>query len=191
MVKNTTGGCKAKGQARKLVVDKSKPSRFLRVVKEEGEIYGKVEKLLGNGMCHVLCLDGITRLCFIRGKFRGRGKKDNLLTSGTWVLIGLREWENNTTSTSPTDSKPSQKCDLLEVYGDMDKERLRSTIHVDWTIFQDDKFGGGKVENDIEFTDEKTSEYIELIEKEMDKKKTEKSTIIVLNEEDEIDINDI
>ena len=140
-------------------------------------------------MCHVLCLDGITRLCFIRGKFRGRGKKDNLLTPGTWVLIGLREWENNTTSS--TDGKPSQKCDLLEVYGDMDKERLRSTIHVDWTIFQDDKFGGGKVENDIEFTDEKTSEYIELIEKEMDKKKTEKSTVIVLNEEDEIDINDI
>ena len=77
MVKNTTGGSKAKGQARKLVADKSKASKFLRVIQEEGEVYAKVEKLLGNGMCHVLCLDKVTRLCFIRGKFRGRGKKDN------------------------------------------------------------------------------------------------------------------
>ena len=46
MVKNTTGGSKAKGQARKFVNDKSKISRFLRVVQEDGEIYAKVEKLL-------------------------------------------------------------------------------------------------------------------------------------------------
>jgi initiation factor 1A len=188
MVKNTTGGSKTKGQARKLVADKSKISKFLRMAQEEGEVYAKVEKLLGNGMCHVLCLDKVTRLCFIRGKFRGRGKKDNLLTMGTWVLVGLREWENNTTS-SAMDSKPTQKCDLLEVYNDMDKERLKSTVHEDWNIFQDERLLN-KIEGDIEFTDEKTGEYIELIEKELNKKKTEKIINIVQMEE-EINIDDI
>ena len=188
MVKNTTGGSKAKGQARKFVNDKSKISRFLRVVQEDGEIYAKVEKLLGNGMCHVLCLDKVTRLCFIRGKFRGRGKKDNLLIPGTWILVGLREWENNSI-TSSTDGKPTQKCDLLEVYSDLDKERLKSTIHEEWSLLQDDK-SASKIEENIEFTDEKTEEYIELIEKENKIKKTEPSVFITFNEE-EIDINDI
>ena len=187
MVKNTTGGSKAKGQARKFVTENSKASRFLRVSQEEGEVYGKVEKLLGNGMCHVLCIDKTMRLCFIRGKFRGRGKKDNVLTPGTWILVGLREWEN--TVSSSTDTKPTQKCDLLEVYNDMDKERLKTTVHEDWNIFQDDKFLN-KTEGNFDFTDEKTDEYIELIEKEMEIRKTESSVLFTSNNE-EIDINDI
>ena len=35
MVKNTTGGSKAKGQARKFVTENSRASRFLRVSQEE------------------------------------------------------------------------------------------------------------------------------------------------------------
>ena len=29
----------------------------------------------------------------MRNKFRGRGKRDNTVSPGTWVLIGIREWE--------------------------------------------------------------------------------------------------
>jgi translation initiation factor 1A len=123
MVKNTFGGNKHKGQARKLVSSNKQSSR-LRIAEEEGEIYAQVTKMLGNGMCQVICIDDQPRLCFIRGKFKGRGKRDNTLKTGTLVLIGLREWNMDKVSTL-TDL---QKCDLLEVYTDLDKERLKKTV---------------------------------------------------------------
>ena len=78
MVKNT-GGNKAKGLARKNVkpVGVSK----LRMVENEGEKYGIVKKIFGGAMCEVLCDDLITRQGIIRGKFRGKGKRNNLITS--------------------------------------------------------------------------------------------------------------
>ena len=92
MVKNTTGGSKTKGQARKFVNTAKQPTN-IRLSNDDAELYAQVTKMLGNGMCHVLCIDGKTRLCHIRGKFRGRGKRDNLLGNNSWLLIGLREWE--------------------------------------------------------------------------------------------------
>ena len=32
--------------------------------------YGQVTKMLGNGRVEVLCIDGVARLCHIRGKLR-------------------------------------------------------------------------------------------------------------------------
>lgn len=138
MVKNTFGGNKHKGQARKLVVSNKQSSR-LRIAEEEGEIYAQVTKMLGNGMCQVICIDEQPRLCFIRGKFKGRGKRDNTLKTGTWILIGLREWNMDKVSTQAD----LQKCDLLEVYTDLDKERLKKTVKCKWSLF---------IENDAAFT---------------------------------------
>ena len=91
MVKNAFGGNKSKGQARK---NSTAPkSDTLRLSIDVCEVYAMVEKILGNSMCHVLCIDNVTRLCHIRGKFRGRGKRDNTLVNGTWILVGLREWD--------------------------------------------------------------------------------------------------
>jgi translation initiation factor 1A len=92
MVKNTTGGSKTKGQARKFV-NSVKQTSNLRISNDECEVYAQVTKMLGNGMCHVLCIDQQTRLCHIRGKFRGRGKRDNFIGNNSWILVGLREWE--------------------------------------------------------------------------------------------------
>lgn len=169
MVKNTTGGCKAKGQARKFM-NAPKESKVLRIVKEEGEEYAQVQKLLGNGMCHVLTLDGKTRLCFIRGKFRGRGKKDNLLSIGTWILVGLREWESD-------NGKDLLKCDLLEVYSDLDREALKTNVRNNWSCFMTETTGGGSgggggsTDEFFEFCNEKTEEYKELMERDMEHKK--------------------
>ena len=138
MVKNTFGGNKHKGQARKLVVSNKQSSR-LRISEEEGEIYAQVTKMLGNGMCQVICIDEQPRLCFIRGKFKGRGKRDNTLKTGTWILIGLREWNMDKVS----NQADLQKCDLLEVYTDLDKERLKKTVKCKWSLF---------IENDAAFT---------------------------------------
>ena len=177
MVKNTTGGNKHKGQARKLVVT-SKQTNKLRIKEEDGEVYAQVIKMLGNGMCHVICIDGKTRLCFIRGKFRGRGKRDNILKVGTWLLIGLREWESEKSNSS----NDFEKCDLLEVYSDIDKERLKKTVNCNWCHFieNDANFTNTNSNDEITFEDDGTEEYKQLMETEINKE--EKSySILHLN----------
>ena len=127
MVKNQFGGNKNKGQARKFVG--AKPTNKLRIAESEGEIYAVVLKMNGNGMFHAMGIDKKLRLGFIRGKFSGKGKRDNMVEMGKWVLLGDREWS---AATSGGDSKI--KSDLLEVYNDGEKERLKSTITADWSI---------------------------------------------------------
>ena len=97
MVRNTTGGSKTKSQARKSFIskDKNKDSFFSdRTPKNEFEQIATVSKLLGNGMCYVLLPSStLPLICHIRGKFRGRSKKHNVVSIGSSVLIGLRDWE--------------------------------------------------------------------------------------------------
>ena len=98
MVKNKKGGSKHKKQA-----SKNNSSSFiktkLRLAKEEGEIYCRVTKLLGNG------------LLIIRKKFKGRNRRDNQVGVGSVILAGLRTWSVSAT-------KKKQKADLLCVYSD-------------------------------------------------------------------------
>ena len=131
MVKNTTGGGGNKKFARKFTT--SKVSNRLRVSVDEGELYAIVTKMLGNNMFHCYCIDGRLRLGRIRGKFAGRGKRDSMLSPGIWVLIGVREWEIDKLEDTSKKTK-LQECDLLEVYSDLDKERLKDTVHNDWSI---------------------------------------------------------
>ena len=56
---------------------------------------------------------------FIRNKFKGRGKRDNMLKVGTWILVGPREYET---------TREKEKCDLLEVYNPNDMEKLKKDI---------------------------------------------------------------
>ena len=123
MVKNKTGGNKAKRQGRKFV---GTVSSKLRIALEEGEIYAVVTKHFGNAMMDVLCIDGIQRICIIRNKFRGRGKRDNCVNVGSWILIGKRDWEIS-------DSDKKEKCDLLEVYNQADVEQLKKLPN-NWKI---------------------------------------------------------
>ena len=185
MVKNTTGGSKTKGQARKFVT--ATPKNTLRISHDELEVYAQVIKNLGNGMCHVLCIDGETRLCHIRGKFRGRGKRDNMVTTGAWLLVGLREWEISSTNTKKEGKL--ENCDVLEVYNDYDIQRLKDSVNEDWTVFTNTGSGTHTDEQleGIEFEDNKTAEYHELIEAQI--ANGEKIKVIAM--EDEVDIDDI
>lgn len=188
MVKNT-GGNKTKGQARKFVT--APKTNHLRLSEDECEIYAQVTKTLGNGMCHVICIDGITRLCHIRGKFRGRGKRDNTINNGSWILAGLREWEMDKKS----DGKKLQNCDLLEVYDSSDKEKLKKTVtNISWSEFikNDNIFGNNDCsidEEEFKFIDESTEEYQKIVESQILAKGN--STTINFNEEEEINIDDI
>jgi initiation factor 1A len=112
MVKNTVGGNKAKGFARK---NEKPQSNKLRLSECDDEKFAHIIKMFGNGMCQALCEDNVTRTCIIRGKFRGKGKRNSFVTPGSIVLVGTREaW-----------SSDSDKCDLLELYSSNEVEQLK------------------------------------------------------------------
>lgn len=123
MVKNQ-GGNKGKKGARKHF--NSTSSRAVREKREEGEVYAAVVKLYGGSNCEVICEDGCKRLCIIRNKFRGRDKRDNFIAPGVCVLVGMREWE----ARGPN---KQEKCDLLCVYRDDEKKKLKSNAAGNWT----------------------------------------------------------
>ena len=186
MVKNTVGGSKTKGQARKHLTVKENVS--LRISHDKDELYAQVTKMLGGAMCHVICNDNITRLCHIRGKFRGRGKRDNFIGVGTWLLVGAREWEAEKDSTKGK----FQNCDVIEVYNDLDKERLKNTVtNVSWSTFiaNDNKVSVSEVENEdgFIFSDRNMDEYNEIIETQI----SNNSTIITTDDGKLIDVDDI
>ncbi|MCD6511641.1 MAG: translation initiation factor eIF-1A [Thaumarchaeota archaeon] len=70
------------------------------VLPAEGELLGRVIKLLGSDHVLVKCTDGKTRLCRIRGKLKRR----------IWVR------EGDVVLIAPWDFKPDQRADILWRY---------------------------------------------------------------------------
>ena len=125
MVKNTMGGCNGKKVAHKHAVKSTKSG--LRISQNKSEIYGVVKRLNGNTF-DVMCIDEKERRCFIRGKFKGRGKRDNIIEVDKWVLIGLREFQQVPSELVLVNGKKEMEmCDLLEVYSSSEKETLKRT----------------------------------------------------------------
>ena len=125
MVKNTMGGCNGKKVAHKHAVKSTKSG--LRISQNKSEIYGVVKRLDGNTF-DVTCIDEKDRRCFIRGKFKGRGKRDNIIEVDKWVLIGLREFQQVPSEVVLVNGKKEMEmCDLLEVYSSSEKETLKRT----------------------------------------------------------------
>lgn len=187
MVKNNKGGNKAKKQGRKFA--QPDPSNIqTRYSSDPDELYACCTKLLGNSMCYVMCVDGKERLCIIRRKFSGRGKRDNILTIGTWCLVGSRSFETK------SDTK-REKCDLLEVYGDIDKKKImqKEVQHKDkWKHFaitiletEDSISFGDTPDLQLLLSDESHSE------NENESQDEEKTDVLNNNLGQEIDVDDI
>jgi hypothetical protein len=112
MVKNTIGGSKSRGFARKSY---NKPSSVVRIPTNPFEQIAIVTKVSGGGRCIIITSDSLSLNCVIRNKFKARFKSMNLISIHSIILIGLREWET-----------PDFKiCDLLEVYSQDDISHLR------------------------------------------------------------------
>merc|ERR1711939_1033069 len=60
------------------------------ILKEDGQEYALVLKMLGNGRLEALCIDSKTRLCHIRGKMRKRV----WISPGDIILLGLRDYQD-------------------------------------------------------------------------------------------------
>jgi initiation factor 1A len=176
MVKNTTGGTGAKSLARKHQFNKSENK--LRLPEESLEQLACVTKMLGNGMCEIYTNDNARLIGHIRNKFRGKQKRNNLITPNSIILVGLREWEN-----------PVKNCDVLEMYDDNQVEQLKQIPNLKIDNILQKKFNGTfqtiKVSNDVDFIETIDEELCNLVGKQRVPEKFEIDTV------DEVDIDDI
>jgi hypothetical protein len=166
MVKNIAGGNNGKKVARKHT---TKGKNELRLSKSDDEKYAIVKKLLGN-TCDVICEDGVDRRCMIRGKFTGRNKRDNMVDSGTYILIGLREWVDETNTSKSSSDKNIKYCDLLEVYNSMERDILRRTHNIFSTMKDEIINKYEDRDTNVSFVDENTLKYQNMIKKMEEKK---------------------
>lgn len=151
MVKNTTGGTGTKSLGRKY--QSSGFDKRLRLSENEFEKYACVTKMLGNGMCEIHTSDNMKLMGHIRKKFKGKNKRNNLVSLLSIVLVGLRDYEN-----------PPKNCDIMIIYDDIQVDQIRSipSINIE-NIYEmrntHSGIGGGSAaDNNIEFTAEEEDE---------------------------------
>lgn len=188
MVKNKTGGNKSKGLARKNFARKDSS---LRMANEEGEIYAQAIKVMGGNIASAIDLNGNSLRVHIRGKFRGRGKRDNFIGPNTWLLVGLHDWQSDKSRMKPDAIKD---CDILEVYSESDKTRLKNSVtDINWNTFitNDNKSFStdkGNTNEDLgfNFMDAVTQEYEDII---ATSSKTNPNSITEFIIKDDIEIN--
>ena len=180
MVKNTKGGNRGKRVARKHM--NSQSTKAVRYAIDEDERYAIVTQFYGNE-CDVMCADGTLRRCVIRAKFKGGCKSDNYIKPGVWVLIGVRSWEVRRDA--------QEKCDLLAVYSDIDKETLKQNVTCDFRalIKANEETTGVMEDEDVVFKNDKAQEYSAEITGE--KEITGENEITGVSYEYEFDIDDI
>ena len=188
MVRNKFGGNRHKKMARKNI-HTGPIQQKTRYSTCSDEIYACCNEIYGGGQIKVVCLDGTEMLCFIRNKFRGRGKRDNKVSIGTWLLVGKRSFETVAKKTKLA------KSDLLEVYNDYDKENLEQNVmNVDWNVFKQVGIIDDIVKDDgmIEFT-ENIPDLVEEDGGRGDGGIVDKEELSVFGElsDDEIDVDDI
>jgi initiation factor 1A len=144
MVKNTTGGTGTKGLARK---HQARSDNRLRLPECELEQFAIVTKMLGNGMCEIYTNESVRLIGHIRNKFRGKQKRNNMLSVNSIVLIGLREWEN-----------PYKNCDILSIYENNHVDQLRNIPGIQISDLLKRQLGytntSNNEDNDLIFTDE-------------------------------------
>ena len=161
MVKNTKGGCNGKKVAHKHAVKSTKSG--LRISQNKSEIYGTVKRLNGNTF-DVTCIDDKERRCFIRGKFKGRGKRDNIIEVDKWVLIGIREFQQapgeNAIKSNSKGKKEMEMCDLLEVYSSGERDALKRTHGI---FMKESELSKADVEDSYDFVDADTLRYQKIV----------------------------
>lgn len=96
------------------------------VFKEDGQEYAQVTRMLGNGRCEAICVDGTKRLCHIRGKMH----KKVWIAAGDIVLVGLRDYQDDKADVILKYMNDESR--LLKAYGELpDTLRLNEGVDVD------------------------------------------------------------
>eukprot|EP01129_Flabellula_baltica_P005751 TRINITY_DN2100_c0_g1_i1.p1 TRINITY_DN2100_c0_g1~~TRINITY_DN2100_c0_g1_i1.p1 ORF type:complete len:187 (+),score=64.80 TRINITY_DN2100_c0_g1_i1:627-1187(+) len=104
MGKNKGRGGKTRRRGKKDTDDEKREVRL----KEPGQEYAQVLRMLGNGRLQLYCFDSVKRLGHIRGRIRRR----RWMGVGDIILVGLRSYQDD-------------KCDVLDVYAPDEARRLK------------------------------------------------------------------
>jgi translation initiation factor IF-1 len=177
MVRNVTGGNGSKGLARK---DQTKgSSSHIQLSSDPLELYACVTKTFGNGMVEIYTNDNTRLMGHIRNKFRGKNKRNNLITVNSLVLVGLRDYE-----------KPPKNCDILTIYDDMQVEQMKQmpNIKIDHILKLKLGFsiGNGAKGADVDFIDNPDQ-----VEDSTIVRRAPETPDFDLTEQAEIDVDDI
>jgi hypothetical protein len=94
-----------------------------------------------------------------------------MLDSGTYILVGLREWVVEDIATGDkSNNKNVRYCDLLEVYNSMERDILRRTHGVFGTLKDESGVNYDDRDSSVMFVDDNTLKYQNMI-KNMEKSK--------------------
>lgn len=126
MVRNTQGGSKTKSKARKNMTGDSSAAP-VRYPDDELEFIAYVNKCFGDCRFEVILSNGEKTICVIRGKHKGRNRRDNCVVVGALVLVGLREWEN-----------PKTSSDLICIYSTFDIDIIRRNPALNLSLLPND-----------------------------------------------------
>lgn len=111
------------------------------IFKEDGQEYAQVLRMLGNGRLEAYCMDGVKRLCHIRGKMR----KKVWVNTGDVVLVGLRDYQDEKADVIL--KYMADEARSLKAYGELpDNIRVNDT-----DTFADEE--GGENDDYIDFDD--------------------------------------
>jgi hypothetical protein len=155
MVKNIKGGSGSKSLSRKAVNSDYSRSSSVRKPESKLEFIAVVSKFFGN-TAEISDIEGNKFRCFIRGKFRGRGKRNSIIAPGKIVLAGFREFE----------SDDSKNTDLLTVYDNQDIQELLNipSLNINSLLLLTDHSSSNtnNLDSNIEFTDAPDCDIIEM-----------------------------
>lgn len=116
------------------------PNREL-LVKEDGEEYAQIIKLLGSERMEVMCMDQKRRIAKVRGKFKNRV----YVHVNDIVLVCLREVDDT-------------KCDIVQVYFPDEAKKLKQMGEIPSTLEISEGQSQRTRELDIEFGGEEKTE---------------------------------
>lgn len=117
--KGKGGSSYRKGKKNNLADEDSRPLEL----KQEGQEYAKVLKMLGNRRIHAICNDGTKRLCIIPGKMRFR----EWIAPDDIILLGIRDYQND-------------KADVIYKYTNIEAKKLSKKGELGEFLLNEDKY---------------------------------------------------
>lgn len=142
MPKNVKGGSKHKKMKNNSNNDEI--SKDDLILKEEGQNYGKVEKLLGNCRMSILSTDNTTKIGLVRGSMR----KKQWINVGDIIIYSDRDFE-------------SDKVDIIHVYKPRVLQILASKMNL---TFSDKDEIDNMFDNNSEKVDKDSEDNLDLFE---------------------------
>lgn len=79
------------------------------ILKDEGQEYAQITKMLGNGRVEATCFDDVKRIAHIRGKLRNKV----WMAQGDIILVSLRDFQD-------------EQCDVVHKYNSDEARALKS-----------------------------------------------------------------